>query len=40
MTWAGGLVVSVLDLQAGYHRFESCSGQDNFQTISTPSSLG
>ena len=34
----GGLVVSVLDLQAGYHGFESCSGWDNFQTISTPSS--
>ena len=29
---------SALDFQAGYRRLESCSGQDNFQTISTPSS--
>ena len=33
-----GLVVSTLDFQAGYREFESCSGRDNFQTISTPSS--
>ena len=33
-----GLVVSALDFQAGYRRFESCSGRDNFQTISTPTS--
>ena len=33
-----GLVVSALNFQAGYHGFESRSGQDNFQTISTPSS--
>ena len=31
-------MVSALDFQAGYRRFESCSGRDNFQTISTPSS--
>ena len=30
----GGLVVSALDFQAGYRGFESCSGRDNFQTIS------
>ena len=29
---------SALDFQAGYRGFESRSGQDNFQTISTPSS--
>ena len=34
----GGLVVSALDSQAGYREFESRSGRDNFQTISTPSS--
>ena len=34
----GGLVVSALDFQAGYCGFESRSGRDNFQTISTPSS--
>ena len=34
----GGLVVSALDFQAGYRRFESRSGRDNFQIISTPSS--
>ena len=34
----GGLVVSALDFQAGYRGFESRSGRDNFQTISTPSS--
>ena len=34
----GGLLVSALDLQAGYRGFESRSGRDNFQTISTPSS--
>ena len=37
-TWAGGLVVSALDFQAGYRGFESRSGRDNFQTISAPSS--
>ena len=31
-------MVSALDFQAGYRRFESLSGQSNFQTISTPSS--
>ena len=31
-------MISVLDFQAGYHGFESRSGQDNFQTISTPNS--
>ena len=36
--WLGGLVVSLLDFQAGYRGFESCSGLDNFQTIITPSS--
>ena len=36
--WAGGLVVSALDFQAGYRGFESRSGRDNFQTIITPSS--
>ena len=35
--WLGGLVVSALDFQAGYRGFESRSGRDNFQTISTPS---
>ena len=30
--------VSALDFQAGYCWFESRSGRDNFQTISTPSS--
>ena len=34
----GYLVVSALDLQAGYRGFESRSGRDNFQTISRPSS--
>ena len=34
----GGLVVSALDIQAGYCGFESRSGRDNFQIISTPSS--
>ena len=34
----GGLVVSALDFQAGYHGFESRSGRDNYQTISKPSS--
>ena len=34
----GGLGVSALDFQAGYRGFESRSGRDNFQTISTPSS--
>ena len=34
----GGLVVSALDFQAGYRRFEFRSGRDNFQTIITPSS--
>ena len=34
----GGLMVSVLDFQAGYQGFKSRSGRDNFQTISTPSS--
>ena len=34
----GGLVVSALDFQAGYRGFESRSGRDNFQIISTPSS--
>ena len=33
-----GLVVSALDFQLGYRGFESCSGRDNFQTISMPSS--
>ena len=31
-------MVSVLDFQVGYRRFESRLGRDNFQTISTPSS--
>ena len=31
-------MVSALDFQAGYYGFESSSGQDNFQTISTPTS--
>ena len=31
-------MVSALDFQAGYLGFESRSGRDNFQTISTPSS--
>ena len=31
-------MVSALDFQAGYRRFESRSGRDNFQTIITPSS--
>ena len=31
-------MVSALDFQAGYHGFESRSGRDNIQTISTPSS--
>ena len=31
-------MVSALDFQAGYRGFESRSGRDNFQTISTPSS--
>ena len=31
-------MVSALDFQAGYRRFESRSGRDNFQTISTHSS--
>ena len=31
-------MVSALDFQAGYRGFESHSGRDNFQTISTPSS--
>ena len=34
----GGLVVSVLNFQVGYCGFKSCSGRDNFQTISMPSS--
>ena len=34
----GGLVVSALDLQTGYHGLESRSGRDNLQTISMPSS--
>ena len=34
----GGLVVSALGVHAGYCGFESHSGWDNFQTISTPSS--
>ena len=33
-----GLVIRALDFQAGYRGFESGSGRDNFQTISTPSS--
>ena len=32
----GDLVISALDLQTGYRGFESCSGLDNFQIISTP----
>ena len=32
-------MVSAFNLQAGYCGFEYCSGQDNFQTISTPSSF-
>ena len=31
-------MVSALDFQAGYLGFESRSGRDNFQTISTPCS--
>ena len=31
-------MVSALDFQARYRGFESRSGRDNFQTISTPSS--
>ena len=31
-------MVSALDFQAEYRRFESSLGRDNFQTISTPSS--
>ena len=31
-------MVSALDFQAGYRGFDSHSGRDNFQTISTPSS--
>ena len=31
-------MVSTLDFQAGYHRCESRSGRDNFQTIGTPCS--
>ena len=31
-------MVSALDFQAGYRGFESRSGRDNFQTISTPGS--
>ena len=31
-------MVSALDFQAGYRRFEARSGRDNFQTISTLSS--
>ena len=31
-------MVSALDLHAGYRGFESRSGRDNFQTISTPCS--
>ena len=34
----GGLVVSAFYFQVGYRVFESRSGRDNFQTISTPSS--
>ena len=34
----GGLVVSAPDFEAEYCGFESRSGRDNFQTISTPSS--
>ena len=34
----GGLLVCALDLQAEGHGFKSCSGQKNFQTISTSSS--
>ena len=34
----GGLVVRAFDFQAGYRGFESRSGRDNFQTITTPSS--
>ena len=34
----GGLMVSELDFQSGYRGFESRSGRDNFQTISTPNS--
>ena len=36
--WAGWPSVSALDFQAGYRGFESRSGRDNFQTISTPGS--
>ena len=31
-------MVSALDFQAGYRGFESPSGRDNFETISTPTS--
>ena len=34
----GGLRVSTLDFQVGYHGFESSTGRDNFQTISLLSS--
>ena len=34
----GGLVVSALDFQAGFHGLKSRLGQDSFQTISMPSS--
>ena len=34
----GVLVVSALDFQAGHREFESRTGQDKFQTTSTPSS--
>ena len=33
-----GQVISSHDFQAGFRGFESRSGRDNFQTISTPSS--
>ena len=32
-----GLMVCALDIHAGYRGYESRSGRDNFQTISTPS---
>ena len=35
----GGLAVIALDLQAESHGFEPRSGRENFQTISTPSSV-
>ena len=34
----GGLMVSALDCQVGYHGSETPSGRDNFQTISMSSS--